>query len=79
MFVLEKLMIIFLATLQRYSLQIINSMHRFLKLAATKFSNFCLVYAIKMRWQVVPANFVIFCNLSKFCHPSGSYATESFF
>jgi len=23
-----------------------------------------------------PANFVVFCNRSNFCHPSGSYATE---
>ena len=29
-----------------------------------------------MRWQVIPANFVVFCNRSNFCHPSGSYATE---
>jgi len=29
-----------------------------------------------MRWQVIPANFVIFCNRSNFCHPSGSHATQ---
>jgi len=25
--------------------------------------------------QVIPSSFVVFCNQSKFCHPSGSYAT----
>jgi len=29
-----------------------------------------------MRWQVIPADFVVLCNRSNFCHPSGSYATE---
>jgi len=32
--------------------------------------------ALLMRWQVIPANFVVFCNRSNLCHPSGSYATE---
>jgi len=30
--------------------------------------------ALLTRWQVIPANFVVFCNRSNFCHPS--YATE---
>ena len=37
---------------------------------------FCVVTALLTRWQVIPANFVVFCNLSSFRHPSGSYATE---
>ena len=32
--------------------------------------------ALLMRWQVIPVNFVVFCNRSDFCHPSRSYATE---
>jgi len=32
--------------------------------------------ALLMRWQVIPANFVVFCNPADFCHPSGSFATE---
>jgi len=37
----------------------------------------CFMTVLLMRWQVIPANFVVFCNRSNFCHPSGSYATKS--
>ena len=36
----------------------------------------CFMTVLLMRWQVIPANFVVFCNRSNFCHPSGSYAIE---
>jgi len=32
--------------------------------------------ALLMRWQVIPANFILFCYRSNFYHPSGPYATE---
>jgi len=32
--------------------------------------------ALLMRWQVIPANFILFCYRSNFYHPSGLYATE---
>ena len=38
--------------------------------------NAVLLHALLMRWQVIPANFVLFCNRSNFCHPPGSYFTE---
>ena len=37
---------------------------------------FCFMTALLMRLQVIPANFIVFCNQSNFCHPSGSYAAE---
>ena len=37
---------------------------------------FCFMTALLMRWQVIPANSVVLCYRSNFCHPSGSYATE---
>ena len=37
---------------------------------------FCFMTALLMRWQVIPVNFVVFCNRSDFCHPSRSYATD---
>ena len=27
--------------------------------------------ALLMRWEVILANFVVFCNRSNFCHPWG--------
>jgi len=37
---------------------------------------FCFMTALLMRWQVIPANFVVFCNWCNYCHPSRSYATD---
>jgi len=37
---------------------------------------FCFMTALLMRWQVIPANFVVFYNPSNFCYPSRSYAPE---
>ena len=36
----------------------------------------CFMTALLMRCRVIPANFVVFCNRSNFCHHSGSYAAE---
>ena len=32
--------------------------------------------ALLIWWQVILANFVLFCSRSNFCHPPGSYFTE---
>jgi len=37
---------------------------------------FCFMSALLTTWQIIPANFVVFCRRSIFCHPSGSYTTK---
>ena len=37
--------------------------------------HFCFMTALLMRWQVIPANFVVFCNQSNLCHPRGKNNT----
>ena len=37
-----------------------------LSLLIQRFNEFCFMTALLMRWQVIPANFVVFCNRSNF-------------